>query len=310
MKAIRIHRFGGPDVLQLDEIDRPEPASGELLVHVTAAAVNPVDWEIREGMLQDVFHHQLPITLGCDLAGKVEAVGPDSKVFQVGDSVYAFAPTSRLGAFANYCIVKEEEAARKPEKLDDAHAASVPVAALTAWEALFTAAGLESGQTVLIHAASGGVGSMAVQLAKWKGAHVIGTASSKNKEYLDALGVDEMVDYHKHPFESVVHKKVDVVLDTIGKDTQERSFQVLKPGGMLVSLVSPPSEEKAKEYNVRAKMILVRPEGDKLAEVGRLIDDGRLKTLVEHVLPLEDAKKALDMSQTGRTRGKIVLRVA
>ncbi len=309
MKAIRIHRFGGPEVLQLDEIDRPEPGSGELLVHVTAAAVNPVDWEIREGMLQDLLHHQLPITLGCDLAGKVEAVGPNTKTFQPGDSIYAFVPLPRLGAFANYCIVKEEEAARKPEKLDDAHAASVPVAALTAWEALFAVAGLESGQKVLIHAASGGVGSMAVQLAKWKGAHVIGTASSKNKEYLDALGVDEMVDYHKQPFESVV-RKVDVVLDTIGKDTQERSFQVLKPGGILVSLVSPPSEEKAKEHNVRAKMILVRAEGDKLAEISRLIDDGRLKTLVEHVLPLEDTKKALEMSQSGRTRGKIVLRVS
>ncbi|MCU1257385.1 MAG: Alcohol dehydrogenase zinc-binding domain protein [Bryobacterales bacterium] len=304
MRAVRIHSFGGPEVLRIDEAERPEPKAGELLVRVAAAAVNPVDWMVRAGLMQWLLNNTLPLTLGCDVAGSVEQLGPGVEGFREGDSVYAFIHLTRLGAFAEFATVKAEEASRKPETLDVVHAASVPVAVLTAWQAIFDAAGLESGQTILIHGAAGGIGSMAVQLAKWKGARVIGTASEKNHEYLIALGADEVVDYRKTPFETAV-RNVDVVLDTLGGETQEKSFQVLKPGGFLVSLVSPPPQDKG----VRAAMINVQTNGKRLEEAAKLIDDGVLKTLVETVLPLEEASKAIALSQSGRTRGKIVLRV-
>jgi NADPH:quinone reductase-like Zn-dependent oxidoreductase len=304
MRAIRIHSFGGPEVVQIDDIPQPEPQAGELLLRVAAAALNPVDWMIRRGLLQSFLQNTMPLTLGCDVAGTVEKLGPGVDGFGVGDSVYAFIDLRRLGAFAEFVTVKAEEAARKPASLDEVHAASVPVAALTAWQAIFDTAGLESGQTILVHAASGGVGSMAVQLAKWKGAHVIGTASEQNAGYLKALGVDRIVDYRKTAFESAVGK-VDVVLDTVGGETQEKSFQVLKPGGILVSLVSPP----AQHAGVRSTMIGVQTSGKRLEEVARLVDEGTLKTLVETVLPLDEAAKGIALSESGRTRGKIVLRV-
>jgi NADPH:quinone reductase-like Zn-dependent oxidoreductase len=304
MKAIRIHSFGGPEVIQMDEVPRPEPQAGELLLRVAAAALNPVDWMIRRGMLQPMLQHTLPVTLGCDVAGTVEKLGSGADGFKVGDSVYAFIDLLRLGAFAEFVTVKTQEAARKPETLDEVHAASVPVAVLTAWQAIFDAAGLESGQTVLVHAASGGVGSMAVQLAKWKGARVIGTASEKNAGYLIALGVDEVVDYRKTAFETAL-SNVDVVLDTLGGETQEKSFQVMKPGGFLVSTVSPPPEHAG----FRSAMIGVHTNGKRLEEVAKLVDEGVLKTLVETVLPLEEAAQGIALSESGRTRGKIVLRV-
>lgn len=304
MRAVRIHSFGGPEVLRIEETPQPEPQTGELLVRVAAAAVNPVDWMIRTGSLQSLLNHTLPVTLGCDVAGTVEQLGPGVEGFREGDSVYAFIHLERLGAFAEFATVRAQEAARKPETLDSVHAASVPVAVLTAWQAIFDAAGLESGQTILVHAAAGGIGSMAVQLAKWKGARVIGTASEKNHEYVAALGADQVIDYRKTPFETAV-RNVDVVLDTLGGETQEKSFQVLKPGGFLVSLVSPPPQNKG----VRAVMIGVETNGKRLEEAARLIDDGVLKTLVETVLPLEEAAKAIALSESGRTRGKIVLRV-
>ncbi len=301
MKAIQIDSFGGPDQLRLKDIDRPQPGAGELLVKLAAAAVNPVDWMTREGMMEKVMPHALPLTPGCELAGTVEQGGDG---FNAGDEIYAYLDLRRLGAFAEYAIVKTTEAARKPETMDFIHSASVPVGALTAWQALFDTAGLTSGQTVLIHAAAGGVGSMAVQLAKRKGAHVIGTASESNREYLIALGVDEAIDYRKTHFETAV-KHVDVVLDTIGGETQEKSLGVLKPGGMLVSLVAPPPQREG----IRTAMIGVQPNGARLAEIARMIDDGELKTLVENVFTLDEAAKALALSQKGRTRGKIVLRV-
>jgi NADPH:quinone reductase-like Zn-dependent oxidoreductase len=304
MKAVRIHAFGGPEVVRVEETQRPEPGKGELLIRVGAAAVNPADWMVRQGILQWLLNHTLPLTLGCDVAGTVEKPGPGVEGFSVGDEVYGFIHLSRMGAFAEFATVKVEEVAQKPKTLDVVHAASVPVAALTAWQALFDTAGLEKGQTILVHAAAGGVGSMAVQLAKWKGAWVIGTASEKNKEYLVALGADEVIDYRKTPFETAV-KDVDVVLDTLGGETQAKSFQVLKPGGFLVSLASPPPEDRG----VRAAMLHVKVNGKRLEEVAELVDDGVLKTLVETVSPLEDAGQGISLSETGRTRGKIVLRV-
>lgn len=290
--------------MRIEDIETPVPQQGELLVRVGAAALNPVDHMIRNGYLQGVLNSTLPLTLGCDVAGTVEKLGPGAEGFHEGDSIYAFIDLRRLGAFAGYATVKTEEAALAPKTLDVVHAASVPVAALTAWEAIFDTAGLEAGQTILVHAASGGVGSMAVQLAKWKGAHVIGTASEKNQEYLVALGVDEPIDYRKTRFEEEV-SDVDVVLDTLGGDTQERSFQVLKPGGCIVSLVSPPPPHDG----IRTAMLNVKTNGKRLEEVAKLVDEGVLKTLVENVFSLEEAQRGFALSESGRTRGKIVLTV-
>ncbi len=305
MKSVRIHSFGDNSVVRIEDIEKPTPGPGELLIKVAAAAVNPVDVQIREGKLQQMLHHTLPITLGCDVSGTVES----GEGFAPGSPVYAYLNLLRLGAFAEFAIVKKEEASLAPASLDVIHAAAVPVAVLTAWQGLFDTANLEFGQTVLIHAGSGGVGSMAVQLAKWKGAHVIATASEGNREYVGALGADEFIDYKTQRFEDGLNG-VDVVFDTMGGETQERSFSVLKPGGFLVSTVSPPDAEKAKAAGVRAAMMGVRPDGARLAEVAKMFDDNLLKTLVENKFPLEDAVKAFEMSAKGRVRGKIVLTVS
>jgi NADPH:quinone reductase-like Zn-dependent oxidoreductase len=205
--------------------------------------------------------------------------------------------------------VKESEVVLKPKSVDHVQAAAISLAALTAWQAMFDTTGLSAGQKVLIHGAAGGVGSFAVQLAKWKGAHVIGTASGRNQSFLRELGVDEPIDYEKTLFEDVVHD-VDVVLDTIGGDTQKRSWKVLKNGGILVSIISPPSAEEAAKHGVRQGYVFVQPNASQLAEIAKLVDSGRLKPVVETVLPLAEARRAQEQSETGHTRGKIVLKVA
>lgn len=308
MKAVRIHTHGGPETLVYDDAPRPTPLTGEVLIRVRAASVNPVDWKIRDGYGQDIFNHQMPLILGWDVAGTIEATGPEVDKFQPGDPVYGYTSLFRDGAYAEFMVAKQEEIAMKPASLDFVQAAAVPVGALTAWQALFDTAGLEAGQKVLIHAAAGGVGSMGVQLAKAKGAYVIGTASARNAEFLRELGVDEVIDYQTTPFETVV-SDLDVVFDTIGGETQERSLGVLKKGGFLVSIVGLPPEEKASQYGVRSAMLSVRPNADQLREITELIDSGKIKPYVETVLPLSEARQAHEMSQSGRTRGKIVLQI-
>src|ERR1700758_4310461 len=203
MKAIRIHKYGGPEVLRYEDVVVPAPGAGELLIKVQAASVNPLDWKTRAGYLKDFFPHTMPFIPGWDGSGIVEAVGSGVTQFKQGDEVYA--KTNRDGTYAEYAIVTEPEAALKPKSVDHVQAAAIPVVALTAWQALFEKAQLAAGQKVLIHGAAGGVGSFAVQFAKWKGAHVIGTASAKNQAFLRELGTDEPIDYEKTPFEDVVH---------------------------------------------------------------------------------------------------------
>lgn len=308
MKAIRFHTFGGPEVLVLEDVPRPTPSAGEMLVRVAAAAVNPVDCKIRSGKIR-ALASDLPRVPGFDLSGTVTAVGEGVKRFKPGDAVFAYLRLARGGAYAEYAIVREDEAAPRPKKGDDATAAAIPLAALTAWQALYDTAHLEAGQTVLIHGAAGGVGSFAVQLAKARGATVIGTASAANHDFLQELGADQAIDYKTVRFEEVVHG-VDVVLDTVGSDTLERSFRVVKPGGVIVSIAGEPSKELAKEKRVRAVSILVKPDADELAQIGALVDQGAIRPVVSQVLPLRDARRAHEMSETGHTRGKIVLRVA
>jgi NADPH:quinone reductase-like Zn-dependent oxidoreductase len=308
MKAVCIYSYGGPDVLVYEDAPRPHPGDGEVLVRVHAAGINPVDWKIREGHLKERLHHTLPLVLGWDVSGGVEALGSGVTRLKVGDEVFSRPDISRDGAYAEFIVIKESEVALKPKSIDHIHAAALPLAGLTAWQSLFDAGGLSAGQRVLIHAAAGGVGTLAVQLAKWKGAHVIGTASARNHDFLRKLGVDQVVDYQTVRFEEAV-QTVDVVFDTMGGDTQERSWKVLKRGGILISIASPPSAEIAAAHGVRQAFVFTQPNAAQLAEIAKLADADKLKAIVETILPLSDATRGQELSERGHTRGKIVLRV-
>jgi NADPH:quinone reductase-like Zn-dependent oxidoreductase len=308
MKAIRIHNYGGPEVLQYEDTPRPQPGEGEVLIRVHAATVNPIDWRVREGYMKDFWPHKFPLILGWDLSGVVEELGRGASRFKIGDEVYSVPDPTRNGAYADYIVVRESELALKPKSLHHIRAAAVPLAALTAWQSLFDTAQLQPGQRVLIHGGGGGVGHFAVQLAKWKGAYVIATASTKNQELLRELGADETIDYTRQRFEDVA-RKIDIVLDPIGGDTQERSWQVLKKGGILLSVVEPPSADKAKALGIQAVFVASHPNGAELAKIAELIDSGDLKPIVNRILPLSEARRAHELSQTGHTHGKIVLRV-
>src|SRR5712672_1803757 len=235
MKAIRIHNYGGPEVLKYEDAPRPEPKGDEVLIRVHAAGVNPIDWKVREGEMKDFWPHRFPLILGWDVSGVVEEVGARVSQFKKGDEVYSIPDPTRNGAYADYIVVREPELALKPNSLHHIRAAAVPLAALTAWQSFFDTAQLQPDQRVLIHAGSGGVGHFAVQLAKWKGAYVFATASTKNQDLLRELGVDKAIDYTQQRFEDVA-RNIDIVLDTIGGETKERSWKVLRQGGILVSL--------------------------------------------------------------------------
>ena len=309
MKAVRIHSYGGSDVLSYEDAPRPTPAAGEVLVRVAASSVNPFDCALHAGYMASYFNHSLPLIPGTDISGTVEEVGPGVTSYRRGDEVYGRAGVSRDGAYAEYVVLPATDIAPKPRSLDHGHAAALPHVTLTAWQALFEQGDLKPGQTVLIHAAAGGVGHVAVQLAKWRGAKVIGTAS-RNIEFVRELGVDQAIDYSTTPFEEVAHD-VDLVLDTIGGDTQQRSWGVLKKGGMLVSTVQPPSQETADSHGVRQGMVASNPPIDKtLTEVNRLVESGKIKPHVSATLPLKDIQQAHSMLEGRHTRGKIVLGVA
>jgi NADPH:quinone reductase-like Zn-dependent oxidoreductase len=308
MKAVRLHEYGGPEVLRYEDVPRPEPAEGEVLVKVHATSVNPVDWKIRAGYMKGFLDYSLPLIPGWDLSGVVESTGPGVTDWRPGDEVYSRPDISRNGSYAECITVKAQELGRKPKSIDHAKASAIPLAGLTAWQALFDAAGLSAGQRILIHAAAGGVGTYAVQLAKWKGAYVIGTASERNHAFLRELGTDETIDYNKTPFEKVV-RDVDVVLDTMSGETRQRSWQVLKKGGILVSILGPPSAQDAATYGVRGAGVFVQPNRAQLEEMAKLVDAGQLRPIVEEVLPLKEAARAHEKNQTLHTRGKLVLQV-
>ncbi|HEY9662218.1 MAG TPA: NADP-dependent oxidoreductase [Allocoleopsis sp.] len=308
MKAVRIHTYGNADVLRYEEVPLPAIGAEDVLIRVHAAAINPVDWKIREGYLQEFLPYQLPLILGWDVSGVVEAVGEKVTRFQPGDEVYSRPDIERNGAYAEYIAVRADEVALKPKTIDHIQAAAIPLAGITAWHALFQAGELAPGQRVLIHAASGGVGSLAVQLAHWKGAYVIGTTSARNQAFVQDLGADEVIDYQATRFEDEI-EPVDVVFDTIGGEVQQRSWQVVKPGGILVSIVDPPSEAEATAHHCRSAYVFIQPNAGWLTEMAGLIEAGQLKPIVETVLPLDQAAAAHRLSESGRTRGKIVLQV-
>lgn len=305
MKAIQIHKFGGPEVLQLNDVPRPEPGPRQVLVRIHAAGVNPVDWKIREGHLGRM---PLPMIMGNDFSGEIEALGPDVTEFRVGEPVFG-SVAELSGSYAEYALAQVSEIIEKPQGLEHVAAAAIPVAAMTAWQALFDEAKIRIGQKVLIHAAAGGVGSFAVQFAKWKGAYVIGTASGPNAELVRSFGAHEFIDYLTTRFEDVV-RDADVVLDTIGGETQQRSFKVLKRGGILVSIVEPPSEKSSAAQGIRAVFMRENAaRADELSRIAQLVASGQIKVNVETILTLREARKAQDLSQSGHAHGKIVLAV-
>ena len=309
MKAVRLHEFGGPDVLRYEDAPRPEAGPGEVLIRVRAVGVNPVDWKIREGYLESMIPHALPLILGTDAAGIVEAVGAGVTEFKPGDAVLASVGLVREGAYAEYVAADVKATTLKPETASFEAAASIPVAALTAWQALFDIAGLSAGQTVLIHGAGGAVGAAAVQFARNIGATIIATASSADKGYVQGLGADTVVDYKAERFEDAAHD-VYVVLDTIGGETQARSFTTMKPGGILVATTAPPDGEAAAKAGVTAQMIQMKPDGAQLREIGGLMDAGKFQVRIGLVLPLPDARQAQEKGEAGGVRGKVVLQVS
>lgn len=308
MKAVRIHRFGGPEVLQIEELPVPRPAADEMLVRVHAASINPVDYKTREGHYPAVREDRLPMTLGRDISGVVEVVGSSVQGIRAGDAVYALLGNDR-GAFAEYVAVKQGEAARKPRRLGHAEAASVPLAALTAWQGLIDHGGLKAGQRVLIHGGGGGVGHFAVQFAKAHGATVVTTVAAEDLDFARALGADRAIDYKAERFEEVA-RDIDLVFDLISGDTQARSWGVLKPGGILVSTLGQPSRQEAARHHVRAAGYMAHPSADQLAEIARLIDEGRVRPVVETTYPLSRATEAERRQQESHVHGKIVLQLA
>lgn len=307
MHAIRVHGFGDPDVLQYETAPRPEPAADELLVRVHAAGVNSLDCLLRRGIIDEP---PLPWIPGYDLSAVVESVGGDVTAFEAGDAVYGQVggPPGLGNTYAEYATVPAAEVARVPDRLDHTEAAAVPMVALTAWQALFDKGNLSAGDRVLFHGAAGGVGHIAVQLANWRGATIIGTGSAHSEDFLYDLGVDEFVNYREERFEDVVDE-VDVVIDTQGGDTRERSFEVLAEGGTLVSLKGEPDEERAAEHGVRGRSVFAQPDAATLAEISDLLEDGTLDVTVSSVHPLSEARTAHEQVEDGHTHGKRVLQV-
>ncbi|KJS62147.1 NADP-dependent oxidoreductase [Streptomyces rubellomurinus] len=311
MRAISQDTAGGPEVLRLVDAARPEPGRGEVLVRVHAAGVNPADWKTRS---RGVFANGAtpPFTLGWDVSGVVEAVGPGVAIHRPGDEVYGMPRFPHpAGGYAEYVTAPARHFAPRPEGLSHVEAAGLPLAALTAWQALVDTADVRPGQRVLVHAAAGGVGHLAVQIAKARGAYVIGTASGAKHGLLRELGADETVDYRTVDVAEAV-QGVDVVLDPIGGPSWARSLRSLRPGGTLVS-IEPPTEAfplaEAEAAGVRAVFVLVEPDQQGLREISRLVGSGRLRVLVDTVLPLERAADAHRLGELGRTTGKIVLSV-
>ncbi len=309
IKAIVVHEFGGPEVLKSEDVPKPEPKENEILVRVIAAGVNPVDDGLRSGHYSKYFGPKPPFTPGGDIAGVVEKIGTKITKFKAGDAVYAYLDLDRGGGYAEYTVTNEKEAAPKPKSLTFEEAAATPIVALTAWQALVDTAKLSAGQTILIHGGSGGVGSFAIQIAKAKGAKVYATASTANQDFLKQLGADVAIDYTKQKFEDVA-KDVDVVLDSVGKDTLQRSYGVVKKGGFLVTIVARPDSSELEKHGIHGSSLSVAPNSHELTEITKLIEEKKIKVIVSQTFPLSDAAKAQEQAATGHTRGKIVLKVA
>jgi NADPH:quinone reductase-like Zn-dependent oxidoreductase len=311
MKAVRMHRYGGPEVLRYEDLPRPAPGPGEVLVRVHAAGVNPVDWKLREGWLKDRIALRLPMVPGWDVSGTVEQVGPRVTDLSPGDEVFGKPDIVRDGAYAEWMVARAAVLARKPARLDHLHAAAVPIAGLTAWQALFEgdagapSIGLQPGQRLLVLGGAGGVGGLAVQLARWRGAQVIATAGPQNLDYLRGLGA-EPVDYTRQRLEEAA-RDVDAVLDLVGGEWLTRSLEVVRPDGVVASAVGPPIE--AERRGLRAVAVMAQANRAHLESLARLLDQGSLAVELAATFPLAEAARAQSLSQEGHVRGKLALSI-
>jgi NADPH:quinone reductase-like Zn-dependent oxidoreductase len=308
MKAIEIYHYGGPEELKYEDAEVPAINSDDVLVRVFASGVNPVDWKIRQGDHRSGQDPSLPRILGWDFSGVIEKVGSSVKEWKVGDEVYGRPDLTRNGTYAEFVAVRAGEIGRKPKSIDHKTAAGVALAASTAWQGLFEHGGLQSGQSVLIHGAAGGVGTFAVQFAKWRGANVIGTASGKNIDFLEKLGADEVIDYEKEDFSEQL-RDIDVVFDTLGGEVQELSMKVLKPGGILVGTVGIKDEKAFAEAGFRTAAYMAQSRTTDLQQIADLIDAAIVIPVISRVFPLKDAAEAHRVGEKGHMRGKMVLQV-
>ncbi|CAE6806945.1 NADP-dependent oxidoreductase [Paraburkholderia nemoris] len=332
MKAFILERYGNKDRVRAGEMPEPELRDNEVLVQIHAAGVNPLDSKIRDGEFKLILPYRLPLILGNDMAGVVVRVGPRVRQFQPGDEVYARPDADRIGTFAEFISIKETSLAHKPKNLSMEEAASIPLIGLTAWQALIEMAKLKKGQKVLIHAGSGGVGAFAIQLAKHVGATVATTTSTANVDWVKGLGADIVIDYRKSDFEKIL-KDYDVVLNSLGGDTLKKSLQVLKPGGRLISISGPPDPAFAREhgassflrlvmrllsYRIRTSakrrrvsysFLFMKASGKQLREIATLIESGAIRPVVERIFPFESTKEAMAYVETGRAKGKVVVKV-
>ena len=305
MQAARIHRFGGPEVIRIEDLPDPEAKSGEVRIRVHAASVNPVDYKIRQGGFLP--EDKLPMTLGRDIAGIIDQVGPDASGFSQGDAVFAMLPPDQ-GGNAQFVTARPDILARKPERLDQMEAGSLGLASLTAWQGLFDHGGLKSGQRVLIHAAAGGVGHLAVQFARARGAEIFATCSGEDVEFVRGLGAAEAIDYKTARFEDRA-RDMDMVFDLIGGETQDRSWSVLRRGGIIVSTLTEPDKQKAEAHGARGAHYMAQPNGAQLREVAELIDGGKVMPTIFRTLTLDQVAEAHRALEHEHIRGKIVLRV-
>ncbi|GLW55090.1 NADP-dependent oxidoreductase [Kitasatospora phosalacinea] len=334
MKAYLIEKYGDRSAVRAAEVPDPRPGPEDVLVEIPAASVNPLDFRIRDGAFKRILPYRLPLVLGNDLAGVVVRVGPAVTRFAVGDEVYARPDKDRIGTFAELIAVHQDDLAPKPAALTMAQAASLPLVALTAWQALVERTRVRPGQKVLIHGGSGGVGTVAVQLARHLGAHVAATASAANADLLRELGADLVIDYRTQDFEELLDG-YDVVLDTLGGETLKKSLRVLGPGGKVISIAGPPdagfarelgadpllrqamnalsfrTRRRARRRGVAYSFLFMKASGEQLAEITRLVDTGKIRPVVDRVFPFAQTREAMEYAEQGRTRaGKVVVTMA
>lgn len=310
MKAIVIEQYGDKNQLKNKELEKPVPNENQVIVELYATSINPIDWKLREGYLKEMLDFDFPIILGWDAAGVVAEVGSGVEKFSVGDRVFARPDTTRFGTYAEYTAVDEDLLAPLPESVSFEEAAAVPLAGLTAWQCLVDFAEIKEGDRVLVHAGSGGVGHYAIQLAKNMGAYVAATASGKNKEWVEQLGVDHFINYKEEDFSEVL-SDFDIVLDTLGGEIQEKSFKVLKEGGRMPSIVQPPDESLAGKHGVKAGFVWLEPNGDKLSKLGEMMEAEDLVSVIGHQFNFteEGLRDAHELSETHHAKGKIVINI-
>lgn len=308
MKAVIIENYGGIDELKYTEMDEPNLKDDDVLIEIAATSVNPIDWKLREGHLKGMLQYDFPFILGLDAAGTIKEVGKNVTKFKIGDNVFTRPDITRNGTYAEYVAVDENLVAKKPENLSFEEAASIPLVGLTSWQCLVDVADIKQGDKVLIHAGSGGVGSFAIQLAKSFGAWVVTTCSTRNVEFVKSLGADKVIDYRNEDFTQVL-ADMDIVFDTLGGDIQTQSYDVLKEDGNLVSIAGQPDQELAQARNVKAGFVFLEPDGEQLAKIGEMIEQGKIRANVGTVMELKEIQEAHRLSETHHAKGKIVLRV-